>query len=1648
MKKLFYILVSAIVALGAVACNNEFDENIEANTTCEGVSFTVALDEDASRVIIGDREEGTHTIYFSSEDVIYAESSELGKYTFNTTDGETFVCEEPSSKGKLPFEMIGKELEFYNFKLPYSDLGSKGVTMTTTTTLNKSNETVTLTVGSPVLALVAPVEGITLHASESIFSYSPEAGENANKVLDTFKVEKSETDENGNLAVQYVPIQFSRELEFWYTIGDDANAVKQFTKKFDTKIYNLGTLSAAVASVNGVNYTELGKAIAAAIENNVAVEVADNAELAEQVTIPADKALTINLNGKTVSGNVAKSVGHVLRNEGTLTINGGTIVSAAENGGSAIYNAEGATVILDEVELQGAPKAGDSYPSYALNNYGEATLTGVKVVSNHGALASFGKLTVTDCEVVMNGFGGSSHVFYLGEGADVEVNGGTYTHNGNTDGSLAYVMTGAKLTVNDGYFTASNGGYGMAAYKGDIIITGGKFDNAPLDWGGTFTVTGGAFKADPSKLISEEYKVEKNAEEYFVVSKKVPAAGFDGLIFEDIADAFEAAAAKGEAVTVTIEGEDENGNSINYTSFPASKLNENITVDAQGATFTGKQPLNVGGATVKNANFSNEGGYVAPSQSTIYGNFENCTFTGKNVLSSVIAPAAGKTTTFTNCVFDGKTYGVHFDHGDGSVVFNKCTFRGFNTFGRSLELVTFNECLFDNNGKSGYNGVNLWGNTVMNDTKFNWVAEDVQEWIQPKLAESTYTFNNVDIDKGEGYKDMTWTDIEALDGNVFPEVVIDGVTYTGIADGVVIVDGEYEINKASGLTWMAEQVNTGANNFRDKTVKLVADIDLEGAVWTPVGVAGKIDTEFCGTFDGQDHTISNFKVESAEYAGFFGSKHMGDILNVKFDNATISGNHYAAVVLAWGDGANYSRFNVKGCEVTNSTVTLAAASNDNGDKGGAIVGYAYAIDVVENKANTVEIKGYRDLGGVVGCAQYNSGNDSEYAIVKNNSLENVTITVDNSVNYQEYVIQQQYNVAPYAGRIIGTSVVEDNTGSVTINWGEIPEYIARIEETGANYVSIAAAVAAAENGQTIRLREGTHQIGKLGFPANAELTIKGDSRENTIVQNSTELNLLGKNVKLNFTNLTYNAPAGLGYTEHTFGFFHYVELNFDECTINRLRINVAKATIKNSTFEVVTNSGFDGYGLYYYGSDKSNVLVENCTFNTLGKAICVYNEGPKELNLTVNNTTFNSTDATQKAAISIHSEYGIYGTLTVDNCSAEGFKYGLWREVNNNTGVDQNNFVKTINGKRTIADGVVLDLNNNTYEISNKAGMFWFNNEVNVNNNNFEGYTVMMTQDIDLENEEWTPVGQQGATTFAGKFDGNNKTLKNLSITTKVNTAGYASGLFGWIVGSGDSIENLNIDGATIEGYHYVATIVGHLSAGADVKNCSVANATIVADPYTLDTDGERNGDKVGAIVGMAYDGSEVTGNKATNVEISAYRHTGGIIGYTYGTVRNNTIENVTITVENGTNSYAKKYKTVSEYGVNSIVGVAGEGSVVENNSGKATLDFGDIQNDVVYLTTTLGGSGWESDGAVIAAYSWNGGESTWTKMTKEGDYYKVVLPAAHENVIFVRLNPAGGLNWESKWNQTIDLVVPATFGNNVYTITGWGDNEGAWGAY
>ena len=95
---------------------------------------------------------------------------------------------------------------------------------------------------------------------------------------------------------------------------------------------------------------------------------------------------------------------------------------------------------------------------------------------------------------------------------------------------------------------------------------------------------------------------------------------------------------------------------------------------------------------------------------------------------------------------------------------------------------------------------------------------------------------------------------------------------------------------ASTKAWAADPVPiTTADELRavkagDSTVSyiLMADIDLGGAEWTPIGKPSGFNDDsgsgFRGMFDGNGHTIKNFTVSSFStnagiwYAGFFGPR--------------------------------------------------------------------------------------------------------------------------------------------------------------------------------------------------------------------------------------------------------------------------------------------------------------------------------------------------------------------------------------------------------------------------------------------------------------------------------------------------------------------------------------------------------------------------------------------------------------------------------------------------------------------------------------------------------------------------------------------------------------------------------------------------------
>lgn len=110
----------------------------------------------------------------------------------------------------------------------------------------------------------------------------------------------------------------------------------------------------------------------------------------------------------------------------------------------------------------------------------------------------------------------------------------------------------------------------------------------------------------------------------------------------------------------------------------------------------------------------------------------------------------------------------------------------------------------------------------------------------------------------------------------------------------------YELQDVDDLFGFAKLVGRGVY-FTNKTIKLMADIDLEGFKWDPI--AGKNNMKFLGTFDGQHHTISNMTVTEAEkngsscLAGLFGQ--VGE--SGKIDNTTVTGK----IVIA-GVGPTFS----------------------------------------------------------------------------------------------------------------------------------------------------------------------------------------------------------------------------------------------------------------------------------------------------------------------------------------------------------------------------------------------------------------------------------------------------------------------------------------------------------------------------------------------------------------------------------------------------------------------------------------------------------------------------------------------------------------------------------------------------------------------
>ena len=421
----------------------------------------------------------------------------------------------------------------------------------------------------------------------------------------------------------------------------------------------------------------------------------------------------------------------------------------------------------------------------------------------------------------------------------------------------------------------------------------------------------------------------------------------------------------------------------------------------------------------------------------------------------------------------------------------------------------------------------------------------------------------------------------------------------------------------------------------------------------------------------------------------------------------------------------------------------------------------------------------------------------------------------------------------------------------------------------ATSAALNAAMTAATAGDEIMLAAGTYKMTSY----KAGVKIEGADKESVIVD--VKGAKFGVHGDVNIENVTLQF-ADANYT----GFQHSATEVYTNCNIEGQPFLYGdNVTFNSCTFEQTSSNA---YNVWTYGA--KNVTFNGCTFNSAGKSVLVYAETAHVQNVTFNDCVLNaSVPVAGKAAVEIDSSFPSGGTgkytINLNNTVANGFAEGsvskstLW-----NIKKGEANCEVLVNGMKMLAAGVATE--DGAYLLLDSKGLFWFADQVNVAKNAFSGKTVKLAADIDLANAAWTPVGQTGATTFNGVFDGQNHTISNLNVNSEAQTGEhYSSGLFGWVeshtAGCGH-IKNVKIAGATVTGHHNCGALVGYITQEtALVENCHVTGAAITCTKANADADG----DKAGALIGNATVATPVKNCTAANSTVSAGRDAGQVIG-------------------------------------------------------------------------------------------------------------------------------------------------------------------------
>lgn len=582
-------------------------------------------------------------------------------------------------------------------------------------------------------------------------------------------------------------------------------------------------------------------------------------------------------------------------------------------------------------------------------------------------------------------------------------------------------------------------------------------------------------------------------------------------------------------------------------------------------------------------------------------------------------------------------------------------------------------------------------------------------------------------------------------------------------------DDPYLIADASQLRWFAAQVND--NGKSTICAQLTANIDLESKEWTPIGKSTSY--AYKGTFDGNSREIKNLYVTgtTSNHYGLFGVLGAGGTIR----NLTVSGR-----VAITGIGSNSYGI-------------------------GGIVGQLGGAGTIENCTNKATVSGNFNTAGIVGRVGSSGGTIRGCANLVDISGSN---SVGGIVGYAYYGVTASHCY---------------NRGAVTASVSKAGGIVGFMDDSGAKFSSCyttGVVTAKSEYNPVV----GKKSSGSLSSSCYYLDTLGTDS--NATAKTSEELKKLAPTLGDPF--MTDPADVNDGYPIFawqvpTYAVTFRTGAAGASITVNGVSGQAdadGKYTVKlpDGTYEYTVSAfGYQAAAGQVTVNGKAQSV--NVTLTPVGKRTVRFNVTPTEAKAAVTVTW--DGDGRIVAAQSDGSYLLPEGAYTY-TVKAKGYA-----KDGGTLNVTKDETISVTLTPSTAWDGAGRDQPDGSgtqdapYQIGSGAELAWLANAVN-NASSVAKLYVELTDDIDLGNQPWTPIGKDSHE-FSGVFDGKGHVVEGLKVSNVAD-----AGLFG--VAKGAAIKNLVVRGSVTGTGNAAGILAKAKSEACTIENCGNEAAVSGAD--------------------------------------------------------------------------------------------------------------------------------------------------------------------------------------------------------------------------